>query len=60
MQRIEGTIGDMGQTMESVLTLLKHVDEKLDRISTTNNTRSTKSVVSQMNVKFSSAPEEIP
>jgi hypothetical protein len=59
MQRIEGTIGDMGQTMESVLTLLKHVDEKLDRIST-NNTRSTKSIVSQMNVKFSSVPEEIP
>lgn len=61
MQRVEGTMSDMGQTMENILLLLKNVDEKLDQISpSNNNTRSTRSIMSQMNVKFSSVQEEIP
>ncbi len=60
MQRMEGTISDMGQTMENVLVLLKNVDEKLDRLSSNSTNRSSRSVLSQMNVKFSSLHEEIP
>jgi len=30
MQRVEGTMNDMGQSMENILILLKNVDEKLD------------------------------
>lgn len=70
MQRVEGTMSDMGQTMENILLLLKHVDEKLDRITPNNNNnnnnnvsshqRSARSIMSQMNVKFSSVQEEIP
>lgn len=61
MQRVEGTMSDMGQTMENLLGLLKSVDEKLDRLMPNNNTtRLTKPNLSQMNVKFSSVQEEIP
>ena len=57
MQRVEGTMNDMGHTMENMLMLLKNVDEKLDRLSPS---RSPKSILPQMNVKFSSVDEEIP
>ena len=60
MQRVENVIGDMGQTMENILVLLKHVDEKIDRLSSNNSHRSTRSMAAQMNVKFSSVPEEVP
>ncbi|CAF1572007.1 unnamed protein product [Adineta steineri] len=61
MQRVENTIVDMGQTMENIFILLKTVDGKLDQLSPTNNTsRSTRGMISQMNVKFSSVPEKIP
>ncbi len=60
MQRVEGTMGDMGQTMENIFVLLKNVDEKLDRISPNSSNRSTRSIIQQMNVKFSSLDEEIP
>lgn len=60
MQRVEGTMNDMGQTMENLLVLLKNVDEKLDRLIPNNSTRLTKPIMSHMNVKFSSVPEEIP
>jgi hypothetical protein len=59
MQRVEGTISDMGQTMDNVFRLLKNIDEKIDRFSSNNN-RATKSMMSQMNVKFSPVEEEIP
>jgi hypothetical protein len=59
MQRVEGTMGDMGQTMENIFTLLKTVDDKLDRFSSNTN-RSTKPIMPQMNVKFSSVQEKIP
>ncbi len=63
MQRVEDTISDMGQTMENVYTLLKNIDDKLDQLSTNNNKtnqRSTRSMMSNIDVKFSSMKEEIP
>jgi hypothetical protein len=60
MQRVEGAVSDMGQTMEHILILLKNVDDKLDRVlPNNNNNRSTRSIMSQMNVKFSSVQEQI-
>ncbi len=59
MQRVEGVVSDMGQTMEHILILLKNVDDKLDRVlPNNNNNRSTRSIMSQMNVKFSSVQEQ--
>jgi hypothetical protein len=63
MQRVEGAINDMGQTMENIYTLLKTIDDRLDRISINNNNthqRSTRSIMSNIGVKFSSVKEEIP
>ena len=60
MQRVEGTITDMGQTMENILTLLKNVDEKLDCISPNTPTHSKRPTPPPLNVKFASANEEIP
>jgi hypothetical protein len=60
MQRVEGTMNDMGQTMENILGLLKTVDEKLNRIPLNSSTRLTRSILPHMNVKFSSLNEEIP
>ncbi|UJR22272.1 hypothetical protein I4U23_025332 [Adineta vaga] len=60
MQRVENAVGDMRQTMENILGLLKYVDEKIDRLSANNSQRSARSIAAQMNVKFSSVPEEIP
>jgi len=59
MQRVEGVVSDMGQTMEHILILLKNVDDKLDRVlPNNNNNRSTRAIMSQMNVKFSSVQEQ--
>jgi len=59
MQRVEGAVSDMGQTMEHILILLKNVDDKLDRVlPNNNNNRSTRAIMSQMNVKFSSVQEQ--
>ncbi|CAF3544490.1 unnamed protein product [Rotaria sp. Silwood1] len=58
MQRVEGTMNIMGETMENILKLLKIVDEKLDRVLPNDN-RSTKSILSRMNTKFSSTQEGI-
>jgi hypothetical protein len=63
MQRVESSINDMGQTMENIYTLLKNIDERLDRISINNNNvhqRSTRSIMSSIGVKFSPVQEEIP
>jgi archaellum component FlaC len=63
MQRVEGAINDMGQTMENIYTLLKNIDERLDRLSTNNNNmqqRPPRSTISNIGVKFSSVKEEIP
>ncbi len=60
MQRVEGTINDMGQTMENIFGLLKNVDEKLERISPNSSTHSTRPIPPPLNVKFASANEEIP
>jgi len=63
MQRVEGAINDMGQTMENIYTLLKNIDDKLDRLSMNNNNthqRSTRSIMSNIGVKFSTVEEEIP
>lgn len=63
MQRVEGAINDMGQTMENIYTLLKNIDDKLDRLSINNNNiqqRSTRLTLSNTGVKFSSVKEEIP
>ena len=60
MQRVEGSIHDMGQTMDHMFILLKHVDEKLDRLSSNNTNRPLRTIGSPMNVKFHSVPEEIP
>ena len=57
MQRVEGAMSDMGHTMQNILILLKTVDRKLDRLSPS---RSSSSILTQMNVKFSSVDEEIP
>jgi hypothetical protein len=46
--------------MENILILLRHVDEKLDRISpnnNNNNNRSSTSTMPKTNVKFSSIQE---
>ena len=62
MQRVEDTICDMGQTMENMYTLLKNIDDKLDRVSNTNQkptSRPAKSLSSNPGVKFSSVHEEI-
>lgn len=64
MQRVENNIHEMGQTMENIYTLLKHIDDRLDRIYTNNNnntqSRSSRSIMSNIAVKFSSVKEEIP
>ncbi len=63
MQRVEGSISEMGQTMENIYTLLKNIDDKVDRLSINNNNthqRSTRSILSNIGVKFSSVDEEIP
>ncbi len=63
MQRVEGTIRDLGQSLDNVYTLLKNMDGKLDRLSHNNNNihqRSTRSVISNIGVKFPSVQEEIP
>jgi hypothetical protein len=63
MQRVEGTINDMGQMMENIYTLLKTIDDRLDRVSINNNTvhqRPTRSIMSNIGVKFSPVKEEIP
>ncbi len=64
MQRVEGAINDMGQTMENIYTLLKNIDDRLDRLSINNNNtihqRSTRSIMSNIGVKFSAVEEEIP
>ncbi|CAF0733693.1 unnamed protein product [Adineta ricciae] len=62
MQRVEDTICDMGQTMENMYTLLKNIDDKLDRVSNANQkptSRPPKSMSSNLGVKFSSVHEEI-
>jgi hypothetical protein len=49
--------------LENVYTLLKNMDGKLDRLSHNNNNihqRSTRSVISNIGVKFPSVQEEIP
>jgi hypothetical protein len=63
MQRIESTINEMGQTMENIYTVLKNLDDKLDRLTVNNtntNQRSARSIASNIAVKFSSVDEEIP
>jgi uncharacterized protein YukE len=63
MQRIESTINEMGQTMENIYTVLKNLDDKLDRLAVNNtntNQRSARSIASNIAVKFSSVDEEIP
>ena len=61
MQRVENTINEMGQTMDNIHTLLKHIDDRLDRIYTNNTQpRSSRSIMSNVAVKFSSVKEEIP
>ena len=32
MQRVEGTIHEMGQTMENIFVLLKNLDEKFEHL----------------------------
>ncbi|UJR26831.1 hypothetical protein I4U23_008144 [Adineta vaga] len=63
MQRVEDTICDMGQTMENMYTLLKNIDDKLDRVSNPSlktHQRATKTMSPNSSVKFSSVEEEIP
>ena len=63
MQRVEGTINDMGQTMENIYTLLKNIDDRLERLTNNNNIqqRSSRSIMTtNIGVKFSSVQEEIP
>jgi hypothetical protein len=60
MQRVEGTIGDMSQTMENIYTLLKNIDDKVDRLTVQNNTTHQRSARSTMSVKFPSLKEGIP
>ncbi|CAF3040047.1 unnamed protein product [Rotaria sp. Silwood2] len=58
MQRVEGTMNVMGETMGNILRLLKVVDEKLDRILPNDNS-STKLILSRMNAKYASTQEAI-
>lgn len=63
MQRVENAINDMGQTMENIYGLLKNIDDRIDRLAINNNNthqRSTRPIISNTGVKFSSAKEEIP
>ncbi|CAF3305391.1 unnamed protein product [Rotaria socialis] len=58
MQRVEGAITGMGETMGHILVLLRSVDEKLNRISPNDN-RAARSVLTPVNAKFSPTQEEI-
>ena len=62
MQRVEGNMLDMSQTMHTMHLLLKTIDAKFDRLPITagGHQRSTRSMVSSLGVKFSTVDEEIP
>lgn len=59
MQRVEGAISGMGETMGRVLVLLRSIDEKLDRIGP-HDQRSGRTILTRMNAKFATTQEEIP
>lgn len=59
MQRVEGTMQDLGQTMENMFILLKHVDDKLERILPSHG-QPTRTALSQTSVHFSDIHEDIP
>ena len=59
MQRVEGTMHDLGHTMENMFILLKHVDDKLEQVMPSYG-QPTRSVLSQTNVHFSDIQEDIP
>lgn len=63
MQRVEDTIFDMGQTMENMYTLLRNIDDKLDRVSSPHeksSQRSPRGTLPNATVKFTAVEEEIP
>jgi hypothetical protein len=65
VQRIEGTMGHMGQTIEQIHSLVRNMDDKFDRLMidnhcVTQSSRATRSATSNLTVKFSSIQEEIP
>ncbi|CAF1003025.1 unnamed protein product [Rotaria sordida] len=70
MQRVECSIIDMKQTMESIYISLKSIDDKINQLSINNNNnnnnnnnihqRITRSSISNAGVKFSSLDKEIP
>ena len=65
VQRIEGAMGHMGQTIEQIHTLLKNMDDKFDRLMVDNHhinqsSRAARPATSNLTVKFSSIQEEIP
>ncbi|CAF3628791.1 unnamed protein product, partial [Rotaria sp. Silwood2] len=62
MQRVECSIIDMKQTMENIYILLKNIDDKINQLSINNNNhqRTTRSIISNTGVKFSSIESEIP
>ncbi|CAF0875816.1 unnamed protein product [Rotaria sordida] len=67
MQRVECSIIDMKQTMESIYISLKNIDDKINQLSINNNNnnnnihqRITRSSISNAGVKFSSLDKEIP
>lgn len=62
MQRVECSINDMKQTMETICTSLKSIDDKVNKLVIKNNInpRSTKTAMSNTGVKFSSVDQEIP
>ena len=51
MQRVEGTIQEMGHTMENIFILLKHLDDKMEHL---------RSRPSLSSVQYSSIDERIP
>lgn len=66
IQRIEGTICEMGHSIEQIFHILKSIDEKFDRL-TVDPTKPihyirthSKSNASNLSVKFASIDEEIP
>ena len=59
MQRVEGTMHDLGQTMENMFILLKHVDDKLEQVLPSHG-QATRSALSQTSVHFSAVHEDIP
>ena len=66
IQRIEGTLGDMGHSVEQIFLMLKTIDEKFDRL-TVDAAKPLqyirahhKTNASSLSVKFASIDEEIP